>query len=155
MQSCSICTFCVCGNITETYSLLILKCTPKKQQSSRQPFFAMALILEYFIITLSFCDNQMLFTFMHWRRKWQPTSVFLPGESQRQWSLVGCPLWGRTESDTTEASQQQQQQTIYISCVCSFQGSFCSTTNLSYFCFLFVFNGFILFSSFTVFFCID
>ena len=43
-----------------------------------------------------------LFTFMHWRRKWQPTPVFLPGESQGRGSLVGCRLWGRTESDTTE-----------------------------------------------------
>ena len=45
-----------------------------------------------------------LFTFMHWRRKWQPTPVFLPGESQVRMSLVGCCLWGRTESDTTEAT---------------------------------------------------
>ena len=45
-----------------------------------------------------------LFTFMHWRRKWQPTPVFLPGESQGQGSLVGCHLWSRTELDTTEAS---------------------------------------------------
>ena len=45
-----------------------------------------------------------LFTFMHWRRKWQPTPVFLPGESQGQGSLVACSLWGRTESDTTEAT---------------------------------------------------
>ena len=45
-----------------------------------------------------------LFTFMHWRRKWQPTPVFLPGDSQGRRSLVGCPLWGRTESDTTEAT---------------------------------------------------
>ena len=45
-----------------------------------------------------------LFTFMHWRRKWQPTTVFLPGESQGRWSLVGCCLWGRSESDTTEAT---------------------------------------------------
>ena len=45
-----------------------------------------------------------IFTFMHWRRKWQPTPVFLPGESQGQGSLVGCRLWGRTESDTTEAT---------------------------------------------------
>ena len=45
---------------------------------------------------------------MHWRRKWQPTPVFLPRESQGQGSLVGCRLWGRTESDTTEATQQQQ-----------------------------------------------
>ena len=45
-----------------------------------------------------------LFTFMHWRRKWQPTPVFLPGESQGRWSLVGCSQWGPTESDTTEAT---------------------------------------------------
>ena len=45
-----------------------------------------------------------LFTFIHWRRKWQPTPVFLPGESQGWGSLVGCHLWGRTESDTTEAT---------------------------------------------------
>ena len=47
---------------------------------------------------------------MHWRRTWQPTPVFLPGEPQGRGSLVGCHLWGRTESDTTEATQQQQQQ---------------------------------------------
>ena len=41
-----------------------------------------------------------LFTFMHWRRKWQPTPVFSPGESQGRGSLMGCRLWGRTESDT-------------------------------------------------------
>ena len=39
---------------------------------------------------------------MHWRRKWQPTPVFLPGESQGRGSLVGCRLWGRKESDMTE-----------------------------------------------------
>ena len=45
-----------------------------------------------------------LFTFMHWRRKWQPTPLFLPGESQGLGSLVGCHLWGHTESDTTEGT---------------------------------------------------
>ena len=45
-----------------------------------------------------------LFTFMHWRRKWQPTLVFLPGESQGRGSLVGYRLWARTESDTTEVA---------------------------------------------------
>ena len=44
------------------------------------------------------------FTFMHWRRKWQPTPVFLPGESEGQGILVGCRLWGRTELDTTEVT---------------------------------------------------
>ena len=45
--------------------------------------------------------SDFTFTFMHWRRKWQPTPVFLPGESQGRGS---CRLWGRTESDTTEAA---------------------------------------------------
>ena len=45
-----------------------------------------------------------LFTVMHWRRKWQPTPVFLPGESQGRGSLEGCRLWGCTESDMTEAT---------------------------------------------------
>ena len=43
-----------------------------------------------------------LFTFIHWRRKWQPTPVFLPGESHGQRSLVGYSPWGRWESDRTE-----------------------------------------------------
>ena len=76
-----------------------------------------------------------LFTFMHWRRKWQPTPVFLPGESQGQGSLVGCCLWGRTELDSTEGTQQQQQQhtikmiitwywcsSLWFSVVCKFLG---------------------------------
>ena len=45
-----------------------------------------------------------LFTFMHWRRKWQPTPVFLPGASQGRGSLVGGCLCGCTESDMTEAT---------------------------------------------------
>ena len=44
-----------------------------------------------------------------WRRKWQPTPVFLPGESQGRGRLVGYRRWGCTESDTTEATYQQQQ----------------------------------------------
>ena len=79
-------------------------------------------MLKYKYILLSklslyiFCSLS-LFIFMHWRRKWQPTPVFLPGESQGWGSLVGCRLWGRTESDTTEATQQQQQQLQYIFCL--------------------------------------
>ena len=53
-----------------------------------------------------------LFTFMHWRRKWQPTPAFLPGESQGRRSLVGCRLWGRIELDTTKATQQQHGNSI-------------------------------------------
>ena len=51
---------------------------------------------------------------MHWRRKRQPTPVFLPGESQGWGSLVGCSPWGCTESDTTEATQQQQQLVHFV-----------------------------------------
>ena len=57
-----------------------------------------------------YATSLSLFTFMHWRWKWQPTPAFLPGESQGWRSLVGCRLWGHTESDTTEATWQQQQQ---------------------------------------------
>ena len=53
------------------------------------------------------------FTFMHWRKKWQPTPVFLPGESQGWGSLVDCHLWSLIESTTTEATQQQQHTTPY------------------------------------------
>ena len=53
---------------------------------------------------LHFHFSLSLFTFMHWRRKWQPTPVFLPGESQGQGSQVGCRLWGHTESNTTEVT---------------------------------------------------
>ena len=55
----------------------------------------------------------LLFTFMHWRREWQPTPVFLPGESQGWWSLVGCHLWGCTVrydwSDLAAAAAGQWQ----------------------------------------------
>ena len=44
------------------------------------------------------------FTFMHWKRKWQSTPVFLPGESQEQGSLVGGHIWGCTDSDMTEVT---------------------------------------------------
>ena len=49
--------------------------------------------------------SHSLFTFMRWRRKWQPTPVFLPGESQGRGSLVGCRLWGCKESDMTEVTE--------------------------------------------------
>ena len=52
--------------------------------------------------------SDFTFTFQfhatHWKRKWQPTPVFLPGESQGRGSLMGCRLWGRTESDMTEVT---------------------------------------------------
>ena len=68
---------------------------------------------------------------MHWRRKWQPTAVFLPGESYGQKGLVGCCLWGRTESGMTKATytaaaegimvieiSQTEKDKNYISLIC-------------------------------------
>ena len=40
-----------------------------------------------------------------WRRVWQPTPVFLPGESHGQRSLEGCGSYGHKESDMTEATE--------------------------------------------------
>ena len=69
------------------------------------------------LLLLLFILNFILFYFfyfiiLYWRRKWQPTPVFLPGESHGWRSLVGCSPCGRTELDTTEATQQKQQYCI-------------------------------------------
>ena len=42
-----------------------------------------------------------------WRKEWQPTAVFLPGESHGQRSLAGYGPWGHKESDMTEVTKQQ------------------------------------------------
>ena len=55
-------------------------------------------------------DFTFTFHFYALEKEMATTPVFLPGESQGRGSLVGCRLWGRTESDTTEATQQQQQR---------------------------------------------
>ena len=54
-----------------------------------------------------------LFPFMHWRKKWQPTPVFLPGESQGWGSLVAYCLWGHKESDMTKVTQHSIAQLGY------------------------------------------
>ena len=54
------------------------------------------------------------FRSFYWRRKWQPTPVFLPGESHGWGSLVGCHLWGRTESDTAAAAAHTSKVLLKI-----------------------------------------
>ena len=49
-------------------------------------------------------DFTFTFHFHALEMEMQPTPVFLPEESQGRGSLVGCHLWGRTESDMTEAT---------------------------------------------------
>ena len=74
-------------------SALLIRCTNYWSSSVRQDW----------VTSLS------LFIFMHWKRKWKPAPVFLPEGSQGWESLVGCRLWGHTESDMTEATEQQKQ----------------------------------------------
>ena len=71
---------------------------PWTEEPGRLQSMGLLRVRHYWATSLS------LFSFMYWRRKWQPTPVFLPGESQGRGSLVGCRLWGSTESDTTEAT---------------------------------------------------
>ena len=56
-----------------------------------------------------------LFTFMHWRRKWQPTPVLLPGESHGGRSLVGRSPWGHKELDMTEWLHSLTLSFIFLS----------------------------------------
>ena len=67
-----------------------------------------------------------LSTFMHWRRKWQPTPVFLPGESHGRRSLVGCSPWGHTVghdwSDLAVADIKQVNRTILNYLVIMYNG---------------------------------
>ena len=60
----------------------------------------------------NWASSLSLVTFMHWRRKWQPTPVSLPGESQGWGSPLGCHLWGHTELDTTEVTAAAAAQVI-------------------------------------------
>ena len=51
-----------------------------------------------------------------WRRKWQPTPVFLPGESRGQKSLAGYSPWGHNELDTTEQLSKQSDRNFRVLC---------------------------------------
>ena len=79
-----------------TYSSVLAWRIPGMEEPGRLPSMGSLTVGHDWVTSLS------LSTCMRWRRKWQPTPVFLPGESQGQGSLVGCRLWGHTESDTTE-----------------------------------------------------
>ena len=62
--------------------------------------------IEIILINNTYClpFEDLLFSKQCWRRQWPPTPVLLPGESHGWRSLVGCSPWGRTESETTEAT---------------------------------------------------
>ena len=54
----------------------------------------------------------------YWRKKRQPTPVFLPGESYGQSSLEGYSPWGHTELDMTERPAHTHTHDIYNVCIC-------------------------------------
>ena len=55
-----------------------------------------------------------------WRRKWQPTPVFLPGKSHGQRSLVGYSLWGQKKKVRHDLETKQQQLTYLLIGSCTF-----------------------------------
>ena len=90
-----------------------MQCTVEGKETKRENFCFLKLLFigvyllynAVLVFTVQQSESSLsLFTFLHWRRKRQPTPVFLPGESQGRGSLVGCRLWGRTGLDTTEAT---------------------------------------------------
>ena len=75
-----------------------LKVSPGYNEKSQLDCFHLKTQLGRHLLlsSLDWVTSLSLFTFMHWRRKGQPTPVFLPGESQRQWA----PVYGVAQSRT-------------------------------------------------------
>ena len=90
---------------------------------------------------------------IHWRRKWQPTPVFLAGESQGWGNFVGCHLWGHTESDMTEVTYSSSSNSEVIQvfiCLFSHSHSFVNClyiyihfahTSIRFFVFLLIYSN--------------
>ena len=86
-------TFCIFCLFPRSEAAIVCTVTKKKKKDDAEKYLSGPLFRGLNnLLNLSLCV------------KWQPTPVFLPGESQERGSLVGCRLWGRTESDTTEAT---------------------------------------------------
>ena len=95
----------------EIYSLIVLEVRSLKSRCQQGRTPSKGCREEFDFGCSSFCVFwKSLAFFGLWRRKWHPTPVFLPGESQGWRSLVGCRLWGRTESDTTERLSSSSSQ---------------------------------------------
>ena len=80
---------CLVSAVTNHHTLGVLK----------QPNYFLTVLEARNLKSGCLATSLSLFTFLHWRRKWQPTPVFLPGESQGQGSLVAA-IYGVTQSRT-------------------------------------------------------
>ena len=89
---------CDTSQVLSTHSSALAWRIPWMEEPGRLQSMGLLRVRHDWVTSLS------LFTFMHWRRKWQLPPVFLPGESQGQRSLLDSRLWGRTESDTTDVT---------------------------------------------------
>ena len=96
----SLCTHVLSEKAMALHSSTLAWKIPRTEEPGRLQSMGLLRVGHDWVTSLSLS----LFTFVHWRRKWQPTPVFLPGESQVLGSLVGYCLWGSTESDTTEGT---------------------------------------------------
>ena len=74
----------------------------KKKKSVPLQYDQISILYTFYIFPLS-----------SWRKKWQPTPVFWPGESHGQGSLVSYSPWGHKESDTTERLNHHYHLTIF------------------------------------------
>ena len=86
----------------------IVSVPPIVQRAANSPYSHQHLLFSVFdrnhhneCEVVSHCTLGLRFP-KHWRRRWHPTPVLLPGKSHGRRSLVGCSPWGRWESDTTE-----------------------------------------------------
>ena len=102
----AICFTCNNLHVSMPFSYTIPP-SPSPTESKRPFYTSVSLLLSHiqgYPCHLSKFHIYALVYCIGWRRKWQPTPVFLPGEFQGWGSLVGFCLWGRTESDTTEVT---------------------------------------------------
>ena len=89
------------------------------------------MILMYYMIRFEiFAVSLVVFEVTYWRRKWEPTSMFLPGESQGQGSLVGhtesmgLHRVGHNWSDLAAAAVYIRVEVVWVDCHALFQRIF-------------------------------
>ena len=107
MESCSIFFNCgpeAQGLVLEGYSCIVGHRIKNSHAQVQNPVQALEVKLKDKEGWTRLSDFTFTFHFQALKKKWQPTPVFLPGESQGLGGLVGCRLWGRTELDTTEVT---------------------------------------------------
>ena len=100
----------------------------------------------YFCFNVCLCFTSEV---IHWRRKWQPTPVFLTGESQGWGNLVGCHLWGRQNRTRLKRLSSSSEVIQVFICLFSHSHFFCKLpiyihfahTSIRFFVFLLIYSN--------------